>query len=176
MAKECRSVSDCAKSHRARLELMGIHRPCAPPVLMGMRFLGGHTSFPFLSKCVTAANSAKMQGAAAPASSPRVQYYMVRADASKGCVGLAGYPRLTRAHGLNHRFGLLACLFLNDFANSSRNLASARRRVTSYASRVAMIPSESRVSLDPKTPDLTGDCRAETAAFRKTAISARSAW
>src|ERR1700733_9718118 len=97
---------------------------------------------------------------------------MIRVHVSKGCVGLSGYPNVDPGCCLNQRFRALAWFCRKDFANPSRNFASALRRATSQASRVATSPSESRISWGSETPDLADDRLSEAAASRKVTISA----
>src|SRR5439155_24537861 len=97
---------------------------------------------------------------------------MTHTEVSKGCGSLAGYPNADTACSLNQRFVVSAWFRGKDFANPSRNFASALRRATSQASRVATSPSESRISRGSETPDLADDRRSEAAASRNVTISA----
>jgi hypothetical protein len=96
---------------------------------------------------------------------------MGRTHVSKGCEGLAGYSRCLPGCCLDQRFRALPWFCRKDFANPSRNFASALRRATSQASRVVASPSDSRISWRSETPDLADDRRSEAAVSRNATIS-----
>src|SRR5260370_32760074 len=95
---------------------------------------------------------------------------MTHTHVSKGCGSLAGYPNADTGCCLNQRFVALAWFRPKDFANPSRNVASALRRATAQALRVAASPRESRISWGSET--LADNRRPEAAASRNVTISA----